>query len=99
MVVIAEVTFPIECLKKTVEILMQLEPMPKTIEMVGPFFRTGGDGKIHAISYYHIDKYDGDKDAKDLIKERYLSFGSIPNFVFEVHYWRTVDDSLATWIG
>lgn len=99
MVIFAEVSFPKECLKKTVEIILQFESLPVGIEMNGPFFRTGGDEKIFAIAYYNIDKYSGDKDPKDLIKERYLAFSNVPNFVFEVHYWRTVDDSLSSWIS
>ena len=99
MIVIAEVSFPRNFLKKTVEMLLDLPPLPDSIEMTGPFFRTGGDGKIHAIVYYDIEKFKGDKEARALIEERYLHFGSVPNFVFEVHYWRTVDDSLSTWIG
>ena len=99
MIIIAQVTFPRECLKKTVEILMELESLPDTIEMFGPFFRTGGDEKIYAITYYNIDDFKGPHDPMQIIKERYLRFGNVPNFVSEVHYWRTVDDSLASWIG
>ncbi len=99
MVIIAQVTFPRDYLKKTVEILMDLEPLPDSIEMFGPFFRTGGDEKIYAITYYNIDDFNGPSDPMFIIKERYLSFANVPNFVFEVHYWRTVDDSLSSWIS
>ena len=93
MIIISEVSYPVESVREVVKRFSELPALPDFISMQGPYgISTVGVG-FRTIAIYEFDdsKY---TEANEILQKRYATYIGVPGFTYSANIWMEAAEAI-----
>ncbi len=93
MIIISEVSYPVESVRELVKRFSELPALPDFISMQGPYGTSAVGVGYRAIAIYEFDdsKY---TEATEFIQKRLSTYIGVPGYTYSANIWMEAVDAI-----